>query len=214
MVANRSMLAAAGVVLLALEAPASFAYHRPVQLAPFSAIEIRHGGHAVVRQGSAQRVSFVQGSAEHTRMAVTNGVLVIDKCPGDCPRGYRLEVEVIMPAVTRLSLANGGRIQTRGSFPRQQDFVASVAHGGTVDVRSLAVDRVSASVEHGGRILTVPRASLSARVTQGGVITYWGNAQVRSSIQHGGVVHKGEPGDIDEPLSDAGFSFPPPLRRH
>jgi hypothetical protein len=60
-------------------------------------------------------------------------------------------------------------------------------------------------VEHGGRILTVPQASLLATVTQGGAIIYWGDPQVRSSIQHGGVVQEGTADDIDAPLSEIGL---------
>ena len=35
-------------------------------------------------------------------MAVTNGVLVIDKCNVKCPRGYELEVEVQVPGLSRI----------------------------------------------------------------------------------------------------------------
>jgi hypothetical protein len=159
-------------------------------------------------------VTFLQGSPQLTRVAVNNGVLVIDKCPGDCPRGYRFELEVTMPSIARLTLANGGRIQTRGSFPRQEDFVVSVSHGGTIDARSLAADSVTATVFHGGRILTIPRAWLLARVSNGGVVTYWGDGRVRQSVEKGGVVHKGTADEMNEPLSDVGFSFPPPHRKH
>jgi hypothetical protein len=221
---SRSRLLSAGILLTMVGAGVSFAAPRltvaaramqtPLQLAPFTSIQVPHGGHLVVRPGPASRVTFVQGSPEFTRVAVNGGVLVIDKCREGCPRRYRFELEVTMPSITRLSLANGGRIQTQGSFPRQQDFSVAVSHGGLIDVRSMAVDRVTATVEQGGSILTVPRASLMARVSNGGVITYWGEGRVTSSIQKGGVVQKGEASEINLPLSDAGFSFPPPRRRH
>jgi hypothetical protein len=158
-------------------------------------------------------VTLLNGSLDYSRVAVTDGgVLVIDKCKVEhCPRGYELDVEIQTPNVTSLSLANGGRITTLGSFAGQPTLGVAVAHGGTIDVRSMAADRVNASVEQGGRILTVPRGSLSARVYQGGVITYWGNARVDSSIQHGGVVNRGSREELNVPLADVGPAFLEPV---
>lgn len=182
----------------------------PIQVGPFNLIELPHGGHVVLQRAPTQRVSLVRGSLDYTRLAVTDGRLIIDKCFRKCPRGYRLELEILTPNVAGVSLANGGSVQTRGSFPRQSDLAVAVRHGGTIDVRSLVANRVTASVYHGGRILTVPQASLSARVTQGGVITYWGDGQVRQSTEHGGVVQRGSADEIDLPLSEIGF----PLQTH
>jgi len=210
-----SRLLATGIVLLAVPpaapiaekgvTPASHQIQSPLQLPPFSSIQVRNGGHVVARPAPAQRVTLLRGSLDYTRVAVTDGgVLVIDKCKVHCPRGYELEIEILMPKVSRISLANGGRIQTLGTFAAQADLGVAVAHGGTIDVRSMDVERVNASVEQGGRILTVPRRSLSARVNQGGVITYWGNARVDSSVEHGGVVNKGTPEEINVPLGEIG----------
>jgi hypothetical protein len=180
-----------------------------LQVGPFNSIELPHGGHVVLQRAPAQRVSLVRGSLDYTRLSVTDGGrLVIDKCFRKCPRGYRLELEILVPNVTRISLANGGSIQSRGSFPRQSDLAVSVSHGGTIDVRSMVANRVTASVYHGGRILTVPQAWLSARVTQGGVITYWGDGQVGQSTEHGGVVQKGSATEINLPLSEIGLTAP------
>ena len=182
-----------------------------LRVEPFRSIELPQGGHVVLRPSPTHRVTLVRGSLEYTRLSVTGrGALVIDKCYRKCPRGYRLELEILSPNVSRLSLANGGRIESRGSFPRQTDLAVAVAHGGTIDVRSIGAQHVTATVEQGGRILTVPRASLVASVTQGGAIVYWGNAQVTQSIDHGGVVSKGSTSEIDMPLSEIGF----PVQSH
>jgi len=208
------MLATGTVLLTFPEGAASVgaqdaaAGSRRLQVAPFNSIEVRNSGHLVVRPAQTQRVTLLKGSLEYTRVAVTDeGVLVVDRCRVKCPRGYELEIEVLAPSLRRLSLANGGWIQTAGNFAPQTDLAVVVRHGGRIDVRSMAVDRVTATVEQGGRILTVPRGSLFARVAQGGVITYWGNAQVRSSIQHGGVVHEGSAEELSLPLAELG----PPL---
>lgn len=174
-----------------------------LQVGPFSSIELPHGGHVVLERAPTRRVRLIRGSLDYTRVAVADGGrLIIDKCFRKCPRGYRLELEILTPNVTGITLANGGRIQTRGSFARQSDLAVAVSHGGVIDVRSMVANRVTASVNHGGRILTIPQASLAARVTQGGVITYWGDAQVRSSAEHGGAVQRGSEDEIDLPLSE------------
>ena len=199
-----------GVMLALMTAGAS-----PAPLPFFNAVAVPNGGHVVLRSGPVPGASVVKGRAEYVRMRVTSaGVLVIDKCPDDCPRRYEIEVEVVAPSFARVSLSNGGRVRSVGAFPRQQELTATVSNGGTVDVRSIAADIVMASVDQGGRVLTIPRESLTARVSNGGVVTWWGDAKVRQSVQHGGVIQKGEPDEMNLPLSDVGSSFPPPLRKH
>jgi Putative auto-transporter adhesin, head GIN domain len=168
-----------------------------VQVGAFSSIELPEGGHVVVRQSPTQRVTLVRGSLDYTRLSVTNrGALVIDKCFRKCPRGYRLELEILTPNLSRVSLANGGSIQSRGSFRRQSALVIDVSHGGVIDVRSIAAQSVTASVNQGGRILTAPQASLTASVNQGGAIFFWGDPQVTKSISHGGVVTRGSADEV------------------
>jgi hypothetical protein len=184
-----------------------------LQLAPFNSIAVIDGGHVVLRPAPTQRVTLLRGSLDYTRLSTTDGGrLVIDKCIRKCPRGYQLEVEIFAPSFARISLANGGSVQTRGGFPRQRELTVAVSHGGTIDVRSMAADRVTASVDQGGGIFTVPRAWLFARVTQGGMITYWGDAQVRSSVGHRGAVNKGSASQINLPLSEVVSSLPPPTK--
>jgi hypothetical protein len=191
----------AGILLLA-----PLPVQTTVQVGPFNSIEVADGGHVVLQRASTQRVSLIRGSLDYTRVAVTEGGrLIIDKCFRKCPRGYRLELEVLAPNVTGISLSNGGSIQSRGSFPRQDDLAVTVNHGGTIDVRSMVANRVTAAVNHGGRILTVPQAVLAAKVIQGGAITYWGDARVSSSTEHGGVVQRGDADERDLPLSEIGF---------
>jgi hypothetical protein len=194
---------------IAVVAAAQVPQRQSLRLAPFNSIEIVNSGHAIIRPGSAQQVTFVKGSPDYTRVRVTNGgALVIEKCAVKCPRGYELELEIAVPRITSISLANGGRIQTRGSFARQEELDVEVAHGGTIDVRTMLIDRVVAKVNQGGRILTTPRLSLLATVQQGGSVTYWGDARVTSSVQHGGVVEKGSADELNEPLPEL------PARRH
>ena len=179
---------------------AAVPFQQSNQVAAFNSIDVRDNGHVVLRSGAAHRVIFISGNREYTRVNVRNGTLVIDKCHTDCPRGYVLHLDITAPAVTSLSLANGGWIRTTGSFAPQPAFTASVKHGGTIDLRAMTIDRVDASVEHGGRILTVPRGSLTASIFQGGAITYWGNPQVKQSIEHGGVVQEGKAAELHIPL--------------
>jgi hypothetical protein len=182
-----------------------------VPVAPFRSVELRGGGRVTLRHGPTQRVTLLKGSPDYTRVTVADGGrLVIEKCESPCPRGYDHEVEVVTASVDKILVADGGLIQSRGGFPRQAEIEAAVRDGGMIDIRSMAADRVTASVAEGGRIFTVAQVSLSASVINGGGITYWGDARVKSSVRNGGVVTRGAADEADKPLSELSPSLSPP----
>jgi len=201
-----------GVTLLsalALAMPKPVIAQTVVPLAPFRSVELRNGGKAILRHGPVQRVTLLKGTLDYSQVTIVSGDrLVIDKCSNKCPRGYELEIEIITPDIYGISVAHGGTIASRGNFPRLAEIRIDVSNGGTIDIRSITVDSVNASVDQGGRIFTKPQVSMSASVRQGGIITYWGDAQVTSSVEHGGVVTKGTAEEADQPISDIGPSLP------
>lgn len=209
----RSVLAlSCGLVVLSVVPFArTAAQSAPLSLAPFRAVETRNGAHAILRYGPTQQVSFLKGDPDQTRITIASGGrLIIDKqCRTKCSRGYELEVEIVTPALAQITVAHGGWLQSRGSFPRQADIDVTVDNGGTLDIRSMSVGSVTASVMSGGRILTTPLTAMAARVEDGGNITYWGDARVTQSIDHGGVVQRGSPEDADKPLSELGGALVP-----
>jgi hypothetical protein len=78
--------------------------------------------------------------------------------------------------------------------------------------RKRPVTAGQAPVFRGGGLFTRPGSVLSARVEQGGAVTYWGDPVVESSIQYGGVVVLGWPEDADRPLAELGAArMPPPV---
>ena len=180
----------------------------PVQLARFSSVELRGGGKIILRHGPVQRVTLLKGSLTYTEVTIADGDrLVIDKCKSKCPRGYELEVEIVAPAIAGISIADGGTIEGRGSFPQRAEISVAVRDGGAIDIRSMPVDSVTAAVDQGGAIFTKAHSALNASIHQGGVITYWGDPRVVSSVQHGGFVIKGTADAENKPLSDFGDSF-------
>ena len=184
-----------------------------VPLSAFDSVELRNGGKVILRHGPTPQVTLLTGSRDYTRITSQGGLLVIDKCKSRCPRGYELTVEIATPHIARVSVRDGGTIESRGDFALQSEIAASVRSGGTIDIRTIRVDRVSASVSEGGRIFTSPQASMFATVMNGGNITYWGSAHVQSSIDGGGVVVKGDADEADKPLSEISSldSSPPPV---
>ena len=185
-----------------------------VPLAPFSSVELHDGGHAILRHGPLQRVTLLNGSLDYTSVTVADGGrLLIDSCAMHCPRGYELEIEIVTPDVAGISVNDGGTIQSVGSFPRQTEIRVAVNDGGTIDIRSMSVDTVTASVHSGGRIFTRPQNALSAKVADGGIITYWGDARVSKSIKGGGVVTRGTAAEATQPLSEPHTPVPsvPPM---
>jgi beta-lactamase regulating signal transducer with metallopeptidase domain len=180
--------------------------------ASFSSIELRNGGTVSLIHGAPQRVTVLDGEAQQASISIrAGGRLVIDRCPADCPHGHDFEVEVVTPVLASIAVTEGGTIRSRGEFPHQAEIGVSVSQGGTIDVRSMDVANVTASVESGGRIFVKPASALSARIEQGGVVNYWGDAIVESSVRHGGVVTRGTAADLDRPLADFGPELLPPV---
>lgn len=206
------LLGAALLTASALAMPSRLV--QTVPLSAFDSVELRNGGKVIVRHGPTPQVTLLRGSRDYTSVTSQGGLLVIDKCKSRsrCPRGYELSVEIVIPHLARVSITDGGMIESRGNFAPQSEIAASVRDGGTIDIRTIRVDRVNASVSEGGRIFTRPQASIFATVMNGGNITYWGDAQVQSSIDGGGVVVKGDADEADKPLSEVGsYSSPLPI---
>lgn len=206
----------AGLVILlaavsAVASPVTLERGRPLTVS-FSALELRNGGTVNLIHGPSQRVTLLKGDPEQIAITIgADGRLVIDRCPKHCPRGHDLEVEVETPARAAIAVAEGGTIQSRGEFPLQPEIRVGVSQGGTIDIRSMPVANVTASVYSGGRIFTQAGAALSANVEHGGNVTYWGDPVVKSSVRFGGVVVKGTATDVDRPLVDLGIEGPPPV---
>jgi len=177
--------------------------------ADFEAIDLRGGGQVIVRHAPVQAVRFLEGDANHSRIDIAGGRLVIDHCRGHCPRGYRMVVEVATPRIEALTVSDGGAIREQGGFPGQAAIAVRVSSGGMVDIRALDVADVTASIAHGGLIFTRPGRRLDARVEQGGAITYWGSPALSRSIRQGGVVGRGADRDLDRPMFDHGAGPPP-----
>jgi hypothetical protein len=153
-------------------------------------------------------VTLVKGTLDQTEVTVDEDSLTIKNCKFRCPDGYELQIEIATPEISAISVSDGGIIRSRGDFPNRAEIRVAVAHGGTIDIRSMTVNNVNASVNQGGRILTKPQTMLSASVANGGAITYWGDARVKSSINRGGVVEKGTAANAAEPITD---SIPAPV---
>jgi hypothetical protein len=197
------VLAVTLVSALAFSTSATVTTQTALPVVPFSSVELRNGGRAVLRYGPTQRVTIRKGSPDCTWVTVADGSrLVIDRVEGQCPDRYELEIEIVSADITRVSVAEGGMLSSLGNFPPQAELDATVHSGGTIDIRSMAVDRLTASVEQGGRIFAKPRIALSATVANGGAITYWGDARVERSVRNGGVVTKGAAAEADKPLAE------------
>ena len=198
---SRRALACGLVVLSATHSVQMAAQSEPMAVAPFRSLELRNGTHAILRYGATPRVTFLKGNPDETQVTIVSGDrLVVDKRKRERPRGYELEIEIVTPELTSITLAHGGWIQSRGSFPRQAEIDVTVDNGGTIDIRTMSVASINASVLSGGRIFAKPLTAIAASVVDGGNITYWGDARVTQSIQHGGVVERGDPSEVDAPF--------------
>ena len=118
-------------------------------------------------------------------------------------------MEIVTPEIDGLVVTDGGTIRTSGDFPRQPDLAVAVEDGGTVDLRSMVVERVTAAVHDGGRIMTRVQDALTVQVAHGGAVTYWGSPRVTSAVDGGGVVARGKAGDLGKPLDEFGMTNAP-----
>jgi beta-lactamase regulating signal transducer with metallopeptidase domain len=212
-----AVLVPLGCLMLSLATVSAVATPVTMQLgipstASFTSVELRNGGKVKLIHGQSQRVTLLKGNPEQSSITMReDGRLVIDRCKKHCPRGHDLEVEVVTPGLTAIAVAQGGEIQSRGDFPPESHIGVTVSQGGTIDIRSMAVASITASVNSGGRIFAKPGTDLSATIEQGGVITYWGDAVVKSAVRHGGVVARGAASDADKSLVELGPELLPPI---
>ena len=172
-----------------LAAPASLAA-TPVSVGHFDQIELRGGGHVVVRHGANQSVTLIKGSADITGFHIRDGKkLVIDACANNCPNGnYDLEIEIVTPELAAAAIDGGGHIQAESGFPAQHDFAAAIDGGGHLDMAALSADKVEAAVNGGGHIEVKAVRSLEAAIDGGGSIVYHGDPEVTQAIDGGGSV--------------------------
>jgi len=180
-----SILAAAMLPSAAFSASA-------VSIGPFRSVELRGGGHVILRHGAVQRVTLLEGSTQFTKFHVNgDGQLVIHTCDDNCPRHYDLEVEIVTQRIDGVAISGGGKIESEGGFSRQDSIGVAIQGGGHIDVRSIDTIHADAAVDGGGHIALRAQRSLQAAVNGGGNISYWGNPSVTSAVDGGGSVHKG-----------------------
>jgi hypothetical protein len=178
-------------LLSVLVVASSAAAQTVIPVGPFRSIELSHGGKVTVRHGTSPRVTIVSGDARYTRVRVSGQRLVIENCNPNCPRKYRMRMEVITPELAAVAVSEGGTVEVAGGFPPQAAIDAGVRQGGRIDIRSIDAEAVEATVHSGGLIFTHPRRTLNATVRSGGGITYWGDPRVSESVRDGGVVARG-----------------------
>lgn len=179
-------LLAAAATLFATSAFAQ----QTIPVGHFQSIELRGGGHVVLHNGPAQRVTLANGSTQFTSFHVEDqGNLVIDACNDDCPHQYDLRVDITTPEISGIAIEGGGEIDGAGDLHANHLNLA-VNGGGHIDMRDVHVPTVEAAVNGGGHIETAPDSSLHAAVSGGGLIEYWGNPKVSSAVNGGGHVRQ------------------------
>ena len=187
----RFLFTVAFVATTTLAIPAAHA-QETVSVEPFRNVELRGGGHILLRRGSEQRVTLLRGSSRFTRVHVReNGQLVIDTCDEDCPRHYDLEIEIVTPRIAGVAVSGGGKIESARGFGRQEEIAAAVEGGGHIDIRSIDAERADAAVNGGGHIELRAERRLEAAVNGGGHIAYWGDPAVTSAVDGGGSINRG-----------------------
>ena len=158
----------------------------------FDAVGLRGGGEVVIVPGPTERVTIVEGNSRFTHIYVEHqGSLRIDACNSQCPRSYRLRVEIESPRVPVLAVDGGGTMRVAPGFAPERHLVAAVNGGGRIDTRAVATADVTGAVNGGGELLVGAASSLTGAVRGGGSIRYLGNPAVTSAIEGGGSIRPG-----------------------
>ena len=182
------LIATAAIAAL-FAGPALAAENVPV--GHFGQVELRGGGHVVIKHGATQSVTLVKGSTQYTGFRIRDGrKLVIDACNDNCPHTYDLEIEIVSPDLDSAAIEGGGEIVAQGSFPGQSSLALAVNGGGDIDMRPISAKTVMAAVNGGGDIHLTATSQLNAAVSGGGDISYRGNPQVNEAVQGGGDVER------------------------
>jgi len=175
---------------LAISTPA-FADNQLIPMPNFDAVELRGGGDLEIVPGRDQRVVLVRGSTQFTSFRMREGrKLEIDACNGQCPHNYPLHIRIESPRVPVLAVEAGGTIVVRPGFAPQDETVAAVSAGGTIDARAVQTQKAVAAVHAGGDIYVRPRASLTAAISNGGDVHYSGHPAVTMAVNGGGDVRR------------------------
>ena len=133
-----------------------------VPVPAFRSVQLLGGGEVSIRPGPVQRVTIVEGSSRITRFRVErDGKLRIDVCDGNCPRQYRLRIDIQSPSAPDVAIAGGGLIRASGGFPAQRQLSAAVMGGGKIDM--LAVAAASPTATWSSRAAARRRARKASR---------------------------------------------------
>ena len=188
----KPLLLACASTLAACMLPTAAFSATAISTQPFHSVELRGGGHVVLRHGASQRVTLTEGSTEFTRFHVRpDGQLIIDACDENCPHRYDLEIEIVSPRIDGVAIEGGGKIESEVGFGRQASIGVAIQGGGLIDVRSIDAEHADAAVDGGGHIVLRAERSLEAAVAGGGNISYLGDPSVTSAVNGGGSVSRG-----------------------
>ena len=183
------MSRAATLIVLATLAATPTLAAEVVTVPQFRAVELRGGGDITIRRGPVQQVTMLEGSRQFTTFRMErHGKLAIDACNRQCPRNYRLRIEVQSPSVPDVAITGGGTIVARPGFAPQSQVAAAIKGGGMIDLRSVRASNTAAAIHGGGKIVTGVSSSLVAAVNGGGEVRYSGTPQLTSAINGGGSV--------------------------
>lgn len=175
-----------------LAAPSGGRAAETVAVPAFRSIDLRGGGQVVVVPGAVQRVTLIEGNTRLTRLSVDRrGRLTIEGCRNNCPRTYKLRIQIQSPSMPDAAISGGGSVRAGTGFRAQDKISAAIHGGGKIDLRAFEARSASVAISGGGEILVRARSSLSAAITGGGAIRYWGNPQISSVVRGGGWVSRG-----------------------
>ncbi len=98
----------------------------------------------------------------------------------------KLEVAVTLPELTSVKLNGGSRLRTTGPAPQAVNLRIDANGGSNVDVRGIAADKVSVTLNGGSQAWVNAKTSLDYDLNGGSQLRYTGNPTIGGSKAEGG----------------------------
>lgn len=188
------------VTFVALVNPAAYAQSaHPTELeGVFDKIEVQ-GVAVSVEFGDQFRAILLDGKASPARLSLRSNQLLItcpspsaeESCEGNSNNAkVRPIVRVTAPRLSAVKVNRGGKIDIGPRIPAAPEVSLEIHGGGLINAAPIHAVAAAVVIRGGGAVKVSAIERLSANISGGGTVSYFGNPQLRVSTQDGGRVER------------------------
>jgi hypothetical protein len=157
----------------------------------FEKVVISGGGNIYIHHSLVSKI-ILKGTRTNvvkTKAEVVSDVLYIN-LSDKLTESSEFDVHIYTPVIKGIQLNGGGKVQVKEGFTVVDKFGCGINGGGRINLSSLKVNSLYASINGGGDIYTQVNKFLDGEIKGGGLILYQGSPKVESNIVSGGLIKK------------------------